>query len=65
EIKCPTMVIHGDADTDTAFSNAEFSANSIPNARLYSIENIGHLIWLGEHVSKMNSDLLDFLRESI
>ena len=65
EIKCPTMVIHGDVDTDTVFSNAEFSANSIPNARLYKIENIGHVVWLGEHVSKMNSDLLEFLRESM
>ncbi|MGY5854254.1 MAG: alpha/beta hydrolase [Candidatus Thorarchaeota archaeon] len=65
EIMCPTMVVHGTADTDTSFSNAEFSANSIPNASLYRIENIGHLVWLGEHVSKMNSDLLEFLKESM
>ncbi len=65
EIMCPTMVVHGTVDTDVSFSNAEFSANSIPNARLYKIENIGHVVWLGEHVSKMNSDLLEFLRESM
>ena len=63
EIMCPTLVVHGTVDTDVPFSNAEFSANSIPNARLYSIENIGHLVWLGEHVSKMNSDLLEYLGE--
>ncbi|MHA1949664.1 MAG: alpha/beta fold hydrolase [Candidatus Thorarchaeota archaeon] len=63
EITCPTMVIHGTVDTDVSYSNAEFSANSIPNARLYSIENVGHVVWLGKHVSKMNSDILEFLRE--
>jgi pimeloyl-ACP methyl ester carboxylesterase len=65
EVMCPTMVIHGTADTDVPFSNAEFSANTIPNARLYRIENVGHVIWLGEHVSKMDSDIIEFVRESM
>lgn len=65
EITCPTMVIHGTVDTDVPFSNAEFSANTIPNARLYRIENAGHLIWLGKHVSKMDSDIIKFVRESM
>ena len=63
DIKCPTLVIHGTVDGDVSFSNAEFAASSIPNARLYSVENIGHLVWLGEHVSEMNSELIRFLRE--
>lgn len=64
-IKCPTLVIHGTADGDVSYANAEFSFSSIPNARLCSLENIGHLVWLGEHVSKMNSDILGFLRECV
>ena len=63
DIKCPTLVIHGTVDGDVSFSNAEFAASSIPNARLYSIENVGHLVWLGEHVPEMNSELIRFLRE--
>ncbi|MHA2242058.1 MAG: alpha/beta fold hydrolase [Candidatus Thorarchaeota archaeon] len=62
-IKCPTLVVHGTADGDVSFSNAEFAASSIPNAKLYSLENIGHMVWLGEHVSKMNSELIRFLGE--
>jgi len=62
-IKCPTLVIHGTVDGDVSFSNAEFAASSIPNAKLYKLENIGHVVWLGEHVSKMNSELIRFLRE--
>ncbi len=63
DVKCPTLVIHGTVDGDVSYSNAEFAASSIPNAKLYSLENIGHVVWLGEHVSKMNSDLIEFLRE--
>lgn len=62
-VNCPTLVIHGTVDGDVSYSNAEFSASSIPNARLLSLENIGHVVWLGEHVSKMNSELIGFLRE--
>ena len=62
-VNCPTLVIHGTVDGDVSYSNAEFSASSIPNARLYSLENIGHVVWLGEHVSKMNSEIIAFLKE--
>lgn len=65
DIKCPTLVIHGTVDGDVSYSNAKFSASSISNARLLSLENIGHVVWLGEHVSRMNSDIIEFLREWI
>lgn len=63
DVECPTLVIHGTVDGDVSFSNAEFAASSIPNAKLHSLENIGHLVWLGEHVSKMNSEIVQFLKE--
>ncbi|MHA2020111.1 MAG: alpha/beta fold hydrolase [Candidatus Thorarchaeota archaeon] len=65
DVKCPTLVIHGTVDGDVSFSNAEFAASSIPNAKLYSLENMGHLVWLGEHVSKMNSEIIRFLKEHL
>jgi pimeloyl-ACP methyl ester carboxylesterase len=58
------VIIHGSADTDVSFSNAEFSVSKIPNARLHRVENVGHVVWLGKHVSQMNSELIDFLKES-
>jgi pimeloyl-ACP methyl ester carboxylesterase len=64
-IECPTLVVHGTADGEVSYSNAEFSASSIPNARLYSLEDVGHVARLGEHVSEMNSKILEFLRESV
>jgi pimeloyl-ACP methyl ester carboxylesterase len=65
EIRCPTLVIHGKVDTDVSFSNAEYSVQNIPNAKLYEIENVGHVVWLGEHVSKMNADLVEFLKDTL
>jgi len=65
DIRSPTLVIHGTADKDVSFANAEFSASSIPNARLIRLEGIGHLVWLGEHVSQMNSELVDFVKNSL
>lgn len=64
-IECPTLLVHGTADGDVSYSNAEFAASSIPNARLYSLEDIGHVVWLGEHVPEMNLEILEFLRESV
>ncbi|MFW9861708.1 MAG: alpha/beta fold hydrolase [Candidatus Thorarchaeota archaeon] len=63
DVKCPTLVIHGTVDGDVSFSNAEFAASSIPNAKLYKLENIGHVVWLGEHVPEMNSEIIRFLKE--
>ncbi|MGD9381692.1 MAG: alpha/beta hydrolase [Candidatus Thorarchaeota archaeon] len=63
DVKCPTLVIHGTVDGDVSFSNAEFAASSIPNAELYRLENMGHLVWLGEHVSEMNAEIISSLRE--
>jgi len=65
DIRSPTLVIHGTVDKDVSFSNAEFSVSSIPNAKLYRLDNVGHVLWLGEHVSQMNTELVDFLKKSL
>ncbi len=64
-IQCPTLVIHGTADGDVPFSDGEYVADSVPNARMYSLEDVGHIVWLGEHAEKMDQDILDFIRENL
>ncbi len=64
DIKCPTLVVHGTVDTNVSFTNAEYSASKIPNARLCKLDSVGHIVWLGEHVPMMNSEIVQFLRES-
>ncbi|MGD9380824.1 MAG: alpha/beta hydrolase [Candidatus Thorarchaeota archaeon] len=64
-IQCPTLVIHGTADGDVPFTDGKYIAESIPNARMYSLDDVGHIVWLGEHAEEMNQDILKFLRENI
>lgn len=63
-IHCPTLVIHGTADMDVSFDNGEYTAAAIPNARLLPLANVGHVVWLGDHVTRMNSEMITFLREA-
>lgn len=55
QISAPTLVIHGTADTDVPFEQAETAAARIPGARLLPVEGADHLtLWrhrvVGEEV---------------
>ena len=45
DIKVPTMVMHGSADSLVPFTHAEFIANTVPNARLLTVEEGDHLFF--------------------
>ncbi|UCE09864.1 MAG: alpha/beta hydrolase [Candidatus Thorarchaeota archaeon] len=62
-IRCPTMIIHGTADGEVPFSHAEYTSSSISNSILYGLKGIGHIVWLGDHVDQMESDMFEFLKE--
>lgn len=42
QISCPTLIIHGDADTETPIEYAYIFHREIPNARLEIMKWIGH-----------------------
>ncbi len=62
EIKCPTMVIVGDADADDLKLLAAQIAREVDGARLVTIENAAHLPSL-EHPGKFNRLLREFLSQ--
>jgi pimeloyl-ACP methyl ester carboxylesterase len=41
-ITCPTLVLHGRADTLVPFANGEDTARRIPGAQLKGIDGMGH-----------------------
>ncbi len=45
EISAPTLVIHGTDDEMLPYSNAVLIASLIPNARLETLEDVGHMFW--------------------
>lgn len=48
EIARPTLIIHSRHDGDIPYENATFAATTIPNAELITVDQYGHLIWLGD-----------------
>jgi 3-oxoadipate enol-lactonase len=45
EIAAPTLVIHGTEDEMLPYANAELIASRIPNARLETLDGVGHMFW--------------------
>jgi pimeloyl-ACP methyl ester carboxylesterase len=62
-IDCPVLVVHGTADADVLMSHAEFVTSTVPNTESYILKNVGHVIWLGDHLEDMNNKMLEFLNE--
>lgn len=60
EIRCPTLIVVGDSDTDEIVKLASRLANDIPSARLVTVANAAHLPSL-EHPDKFNALVSDFL----
>ncbi|MFN2151760.1 MAG: alpha/beta hydrolase, partial [Anaerolineales bacterium] len=64
EIEIPTLVMHGRFDADVPYSQAEFTANTIPTADLITLETSGHLIWLGDEWRDIEPRLVKFLKDN-
>ena len=45
QISLPTLVIHGDADRLLGYNNGREIASLIPDARLETLEDTGHMFW--------------------
>jgi pimeloyl-ACP methyl ester carboxylesterase len=64
EISVPTLVIHGRFDADVPYSQAQFVADTVPNAELITLENSGHLIWFGDEWKEVEPRLVKFLKDN-
>ncbi len=63
QISSKALIIHGKVDKVVPFSHAEYAKSQIPDAKLVSFENVGHVIWMGDHFERMKRDISDFLQE--
>jgi pimeloyl-ACP methyl ester carboxylesterase len=64
KVLAPTLIIHGKMDKVVPFSHTEYALSSIPNTKLIGIEDVGHVIWLGEHLGLMKREISGFLRKT-
>jgi len=61
QIKAPTLVIHGDADSIVPFEQGKHSAATIPNAELFIVPGGDHFCFI-THYEITKPALLQFLR---
>lgn len=60
EIKAPTMIVHGEADSTVPVENARILASRIPGSELVIFGNAGHILL--EAGNEPNHAILDFLK---
>jgi pimeloyl-ACP methyl ester carboxylesterase len=62
KITCSTLVITGKNDQLVAWENASLIAKKIPNAKLVTLENAGHLFWV-EQKKKALAEIFLFINK--
>ena len=62
EIAVPTLILHGDADQRIPFDNAPLIASQIPDAKVVTITDAGH-VFLTDQPAATTEAVLDFLLE--
>ena len=60
-LRCPLLVVHGDADLLAPVACAHEVAAAVPHARLEIVERCGHLLTM-ERPREINRLLLDWLQ---
>jgi pimeloyl-ACP methyl ester carboxylesterase len=62
-LHCPVLIIHGEADAQVPFTQAESLAAAVPGASLIAIPGGAHLLPLSRHAARMDQAITDFLRQ--
>src|SRR4051794_18599254 len=63
KLKIPVLVTHGDKDRNSKLGNAQYTAKTIPGAKLSVYEGIGHAPFY-EDAARFNAELAAFVREA-
>lgn len=64
KITCPTMIVHGTADTSAPLAGAEFAAGTIPGADFFRVEGGSHLV-SSTHQTEIMPEIEYFLKSSL
>ncbi|HMK78011.1 MAG TPA: alpha/beta hydrolase [Xanthobacteraceae bacterium] len=63
KLKIPVLVTHGDKDRNSKLGTAQYTAKTIPGAKLSVYEGIGHAPFY-EDAARFNAELAAFVREA-
>ena len=60
-IEIPTLVIHGRNDGDVPITHAEEIVSKLPNAKLLSLDDTDHMVWLSSSRRAVEQYIVDFI----
>lgn len=64
KIRCPTLIVHGDADGDVPPRDAEYAHEAISGSRLLWIDKASHIgFWTADDAYKVQRYALDWLKD--
>jgi non-heme chloroperoxidase len=63
KLKIPVLVTHGEKDRNSKIGNAQYTAKTIPGAKLSVYEGIGHAPFY-EDAARFNAELAAFVRDA-
>lgn len=58
----PALVIDARQDNNGSYPQTRAIAGKIPTARLITVEDSGHFIWLGVHTAKWQRQMIRYLK---
>lgn len=63
KVKCPALILHGDADRDVGLAHANHAHESIADSLLYLVEGGSHIgFWAGENAQKAQAFAVQWLK---
>ena len=65
KVQCPTLICHGRRDGDVDYEHAETAHRLIPDSRLHTLEQGGHIVWFSAGAEEMYRVQREFLRERL
>lgn len=60
-IQAPTLVMHSQNDKVVSLFHPENAKKLVPQSEIVILDSWGHLIWIGKHAAKYDSELISFL----
>ncbi len=64
KVKCPTLILHGDADRDVELAHANYAHESITDSLLYLIKGGSHIgFWAGESAQRAQEYAVQWLKK--
>ncbi len=66
KVQAPSLIIHGTADADVQFADADYAASTIPGAEHFWINRGTHMcFWLSDQAGEAQQRTIDFLKKHL